>query len=151
MTTRTILLKVRGSDGDQIVTARALCGRLANTADFPDVISRLLLTGEAAIELRDGGPAMVTIAESEPVQTMLPLRRAIPPPHDFEATVDLRFQIPAHIQVRARSKNEARQLIDRVLRNECHPPEGFLIRLADEDIDDFMSQFTRSPICVSGC
>ena len=145
MTIRTVLLKiVSASDGEQIVTARSLSGRLKRPADYPDVIARLLHEDKASIELRDGGPAMLTFADPEPIQTVLPLRRLIPPPLDYEATVDLRFQISAHIQCRAGSKNEARQIIDRVLRSECHPPEGFLIRLADEDIDDFMSQFDNA-------
>jgi hypothetical protein len=145
MSNRTVLLKITDAfNVKQIVTARSLTGRLARPADYPDVVARLLHEGEAGIDLRDGGPATLTFADPEPVQAVLPLRRLIPPPLDYEATVDLRFQIPAHIQVRAGSKNEARQIIDRVLRNECHPPAGFLIRLADEDIDDFMSQFDNA-------
>jgi len=140
----TTMLNVSSSGGDAIVTVRALRALLADTATYSDVLTSLLEFEFADVILREGGPAKVTFAGAEPVQTVLPLRRTISPLHEFEAQVDLRFQIPAHILCRAGSKNEARQTIDRVLRNECHPPEGFLIRLADEDINDFMSQFDNA-------
>ena len=140
----TTMLKVNSSGGEQTVTVRGLRALLADVDTYSDVLTAMLNTEQADITLRGGDLAKVTFADADSVQIVLPPRRAIPPLNDFEAMVDLRFQISAHINCRAGSKNEARHLIARVLRNECHPPENFLIRLADEDVNDFMSQFDNA-------
>jgi hypothetical protein len=138
MTSRTVLLKITSAtDGEQIVTARSLSGRLARPGDYPTVVARLLHEGEAPIDLRDGGPATLTFAEPEQAQATLPLRTFRPPHHEYDASVSMRFELMAHVECAAGSRAEAQYLIDQVLRNECKPPPGFNVILSDEDLADF--------------
>jgi hypothetical protein len=140
MTIRTVLLKITKPNGEQIdITARSLSGRLTRPEDFPDIVARLLLEEEVSIDLRDVGPATLTFADAEPVQTSLALPSFRPPHHEYEATVSMRFELTARIECTASSRAEALYLIGQVLRHERKSPPGFNVVLSDEDLEDFTS------------
>jgi hypothetical protein len=144
------MLKVNSSAGEQTVTVRGLRALLADTGTYSDVLTAMLDTEQADITLHDGVAAKVTFAETgaeiwakatgKSGQGNLALRSPFRPPHhEYEATVSLRLELTANIELSASSRAEAQYLIDRVLRHMCKPPPGFNVILSDEELNDFTS------------
>lgn len=135
----TMLKVVSSSGGERTVTVRGLRALLADTGTFSDILTAMLETEHAIVTLHGGNLATVTFADTEPAQATPALRSFRPPHHEYEATVSLRLELTAHIELAASSRAEATWLIDQVLRHQCKAPPNFHVVLNDEELNDFTS------------
>jgi hypothetical protein len=133
------------ADGDEhVVTLLEMSRRLDNPASCPDVLTALVQTGRADVELRGGLRAVVSYANTYTaaiIQLGFPLLLAGPrepdqPLRHYTADVRLLYEIPAHVQCRATSRNSAMSMIDQVLKHEAKAPLDFVVEIAQEEIED---------------
>ncbi len=124
---------VTASGHSLTVTLSSLSRRLADRDAFPEIVSALIDHSLAHIVTRDGEKAVVRLTN----QPMLALPAPAPPEgdHEYEATVDLHLVLPAHISVRAPSRDAAAELISEVMSAARSRPRDFHVRIHDEDVE----------------